>query len=72
MSSLTKCNFCKLQQRKRRAKESGLTVSLVLSKSGGVDVYEHPTGIEMQGLTHEEREPYWKAWYMKLSNRCAC
>jgi hypothetical protein len=70
MSELTPCNYCTLKSIKRRAEEGGMTVTLLNG-----DVYVHPATVAIKELSSGEdgeREQYWRAWFMKLTDHCVC
>jgi hypothetical protein len=74
MSELTPCNYCSLNSIRRRAKESGLKVTLRHNR-GGLDVYTHPPEIEIKEKVSDrtdEPNEYWRAWFMVLTDHCVC
>lgn len=73
MSELTRCNYCSLRELCEKAQVVGFMVSLRMGWRDGFDVYVHPKDIVI--LVYErlgEHEPYWKAWFMELSDYCVC
>ena len=81
MSDLTRCNYCTLQNIKRRAKEEGNKVILKPGWRGGTDVYVVPKGVAIpkevkSGTDKEEGDEFHKkycvAWFMELTSHCAC
>lgn len=59
MSELTTCNYCTLQDIKRRADERGATVSLSKDEYGWTVVQ-----------CSDKSKP--SAWLMKLTDHCVC
>lgn len=78
MSSLTQCNLCSLNRIKVLAKEKGLRVTVLADAEwgmGGLNVYVHPQGVKIATLPGGEdgvRKMYMRAWFMSLSDQCAC
>lgn len=76
MSELTSCNYCNLKRIKDRAKKDGLEVTLLKDrKYGGINVYVHPSTVVidcMPGGENGEREKYYRAWLMALTDHCVC
>ena len=66
MSELTICNYCTLQKYKKEIKP-GYKLSII-----GNDVYIHPESIEYKDMTFAERDRYWQAWLMEISDHCVC
>lgn len=71
MSDLTPCNFCTLQALRKRARAKGKRLTLFPgTTAGGVDVLIHP------GVTRAElkrnRDLYFAAWFMELTDHCVC
>lgn len=83
MSELTQCNFCTLE---RIREDAAKTNSQVVLRDGtgklkGVNVYLIPAGVEVpkmiqDGLVDLEgdafHQQYFIAWFMKLTDYCAC
>ncbi len=78
MGEFTSCNYCKLQGIKRRAKEDGLTVTVLGDANwgmGGENVYVHPKDINISQLAGGEDGPrakYRVSWMMGIGSRCEC
>jgi len=76
MSELTRCNYCHLQDYKREAKEKKMTVHLINSKDGGMDVYLVPKGEKLDtrqdSKTGNNLSKQWRSWFMALSDSCCC
>lgn len=70
MSELTQCNFCSLEDIKRKAKREGKKVTLLPAKRdkyymGGLDVFVHPKKVK-------PTRRHLVAWFMELGNSCCC
>ncbi len=87
MSELTKCNFCLLQEMKKRTEHRNKIDSQhrwVLTTMreydlGGVDVFIHPGSIKIPknhrdraGELYARYRPFFVAWFMALSDHCEC
>lgn len=57
MSDLTPCNWCTLRWMRAEAKRTGARITTAPAKDGGTDVF---------------RNGQWIAWFMELTDRCAC
>ncbi len=68
MSELTPCNYCNLRSIKRRAEANNQQVTLL----NGQDVYVHPKAVDIKSLPHDQREQYWRAWLMAITDHCVC
>lgn len=68
---MAECNYCTFQWLKRRAEKEGKVVTVIPSKSelGGVDVYVHSAKVIKPQIN---RNRHWKAWFMELTDECAC
>ena len=70
MSELTQCNFCTLKDIKRRAEVQHKKVSILGdSLNGGKRIYVHPKKVK---LSQDNKEEYFVAWFMELTDSCAC
>ncbi len=79
MSELTICNCCSLKGIRRRAKEAGKRVYVMRNvrwTSGGVNVYVLPSDVyvPIQGIVEDSEfhKKYFTAWFMEVSQSCAC
>ena len=74
MSELTPCNYCNLQEIKRNAKKKGFKVTKLSGDFGlgGVDVFAHPKNVKIDPKDEEQREKYFRAWMMEISDSCCC
>lgn len=63
MSELTRCNYCTLEDIKRRAKKDGEVVTTRPAKGGGVEVATHKPG---------EEPKEFGVWFMVLPDHCCC
>ena len=79
MGEFTTCNFCRLKDIRRRAKEKGQKVTLRASGFwGGKDVYVHPKDVKIptkhvhQDDNKEGPDEYWVAWMWEIPERCCC
>ena len=85
MSELTRCNYCNLQDIKRKARKDGLKVVLAVSKfMGGTDVFVVPKNItpkevrtwkdcdEVPPNGDENYQKYHKSWMMRIGSFCEC
>jgi hypothetical protein len=77
MSEQTRCNWCSLQEVKRRAKHDNMKVTLMTGTKyktlpNGIDVYVHPRSINVRTLSRTMRKRYWSRWFMELSDHCVC
>ncbi len=76
MSELTQCNYCSLQQYEREAKKKNMKVHLITNKHGGIDVYITPKkekpDTRTDPKTGNNLSPYWRSWFMELSDHCVC
>ena len=79
MSEMTQCNYCTLQDIKRRAKERGATVECrVLTPSEMVETF----GKDWLNTNLNEGRPWWivkesdkeeaSAYFVELGARCGC
>ena len=59
MSELTICNYCSYKAMKARAKKAGRKIRLVASK-------------EMSGWMAVKEDGKEIAWYMEMTDKCAC
>lgn len=68
------CNYCEFEKLKRLASQNSLVITKHYrdNKLGGVDVYVHPRGIDINKIEENKKEDYFVAWYMELPNKCAC
>lgn len=76
MSSITKCNYCKLRTLRRRAKASGEKIVLVGNTAYRIpqrmskrDFLKLPVGTPDNRVG---RSKYWVAWFMEITNHCCC
>jgi hypothetical protein len=67
MSELTPCNYCSLKVIK---KEAGLRGHVITHR--GQDIYVHPLGVDITHLSEKERDKYWRAWMMEITDHCVC
>ena len=67
MSELTTCNYCTLQNIRARARKNGLQVTIE-----GSNCYVHPRWVKLDRLNKDEKEPYFVAWFMELTDHCVC
>jgi hypothetical protein len=66
------CNYCDLQQiRRDHRREKDVKIS-TYSKYDWVGVYRHPKLVNLDGMSPEEREPYWIRSYATLTTECVC
>ena len=78
MSELTQCNYCSLLEVKARAKHENKSVTLIAGSRhsvglpNGIDVYVHPRGLNVRGMSRSARQKYWNRWFMELSDHCVC
>ncbi len=76
MSSFTSCNYCSLKGIKRRAKTDGMNVRATPSRwHTGVNVYVVPKDIAVPKPIVEDsefHEKYFTAWFMEVTDTCAC
>lgn len=76
MSELTQCNFCSLQEVRRRAKKDGMRVTLRPGWDGGTDVFVHPKNVTIpQGQQHDDsrfRKKYCRQWMKEIGEQCGC
>lgn len=70
------CNYCSLQRYKNEAKEKNMKVHLIPSDHDGIDVYVTPKGekpdTRKDPKTGNPISPYFRSWFMELSDRCVC
>lgn len=71
MSELTPCNHCTLKRIRRRAEKEGKKVTLVGNR-GWTTAYVHPKDIDIKTLSAKQREPYFAASFMALTDYCCC
>ena len=62
MSALTKCNRCRLDRMKERAKQRGVDVMLVT---------DNPSMPGWTGARYTDRDAP-NAWFMELTDECIC
>jgi len=83
MSENTQCNYCSLSDVKADARKKKMKVTLLPGRTfghkksdgggiRGIDVYVHPTKIDVRKLRPDQREKYWDRWFWELSDRCVC
>ena len=78
MSYLTPCNWCSLQQIKKRAKAENKKVTILRDAKwglGGMNVYVHPKAVvvgKLKGGEDGARKKYRTAWFQELSQSCCC
>jgi hypothetical protein len=70
------CNHCTYKRFKKEAKAKGevLTQTPARWGMGGVEVFMHPKDVSMEGVDEDDErwEKYHVAWFMELTNECAC
>lgn len=68
------CNYCSFSAIRRRHRGSGKEITRLpdSGKRGGQNVYVHPKDVVIAELTKKEREPYFAAWFLELTNHCVC
>ena len=67
MSELTRCNYCTLQSIRRRAERENQQVTILAQ-----NCYVHSKDVNISELNEESREQYFVAWFMELTEGCAC
>jgi len=67
-----RCNYCNLRSLRRAYERDGDVVSVRLDEHGWKAAYVHPDNVDIDTLSIEQREPYYKAGYMELSDHCCC
>ncbi len=67
MSELTSCNYCNLKALKRNTKENEILVRL-----NGNEFYRHPKIVDFKKLSDKEKQKYWIAWMMEITDHCVC
>jgi len=73
MSELTQCNCCDLRAIKASAKKKGERTIIRPSKDGGFDILCVPKNVKLSDpITTEERDTYFAAWMMAITNSCCC
>lgn len=71
------CNYCALEDIKRRAKETNKKVTVRDNAKwgmGGVNVYMHPSDVRLSNVIEDSKihDKYFVAWFMELPNHCCC
>lgn len=68
------CNYCHLQNIRRRAKKKGSRVYLRAGMMGGTDVFVVPKGEKLDISVNEkgEHSGQWVAWMMEIPDHCVC
>lgn len=74
---MSKCNFCNMQWIKKTAANVNKSVITRMGKGqlGGTDVYVVPSGTVVPEKIISDDEfsrKYFVAWFMKLTDYCAC
>lgn len=75
---VAECNHCVLKRIKHQARKDGLQVTVLADAKWGLDgvnVYVHPSGVKIDALRGGEdgaRAQYRRAWFMSLTEACAC
>jgi hypothetical protein len=81
MSEQTQCNFCSLEDIKRRARQDKQRVVVLPSVRsdaimGGTDIFRFPASLmtkrQFMGLTYEEQQHWWISWQWETTNHCVC
>jgi len=80
MSELTRCNYCRLQDIKRMAKEQGSRVYVRPSNFcpkyniGGYDIFMVPKGEKLDTSVDKDGNHGWQwvAWMMEIPDHCVC
>ena len=76
MSELTRCNYCSLQNIKRRAKEQGARVYVRPSKfmGGGYDIFVVSAGDKLDASVDKDGNCGWQwvSWMMEIPDHCVC
>ena len=70
MSELTNCNYCSWRRIQMQAKQGGYSVALIDNTA-----YRLPAGVpttQFQKWSKQDKEPYFLAWFMELTNHCVC
>jgi hypothetical protein len=61
------CNYCRLKDIKRRAKEKGARVKIIIE-----DVFVIPKGEKPDLRDPDDGGKHWVAWMMEIPERCYC
>jgi hypothetical protein len=75
---MNRCNYCHMKFIKNRANRDGMKVTTLRDARwgmGGVNVYVHPASVDIksiEGGEDGERSKYRQAWFMELTQSCAC
>jgi hypothetical protein len=67
------CNYCSYQSIKRNKKKDERISKLY--EHGGVSIFVHPKDVRGSARFEKDSEGdriYFKAWFMKLPDSCAC
>lgn len=73
MSELTPCNYCSLNNIKRRAEQDGMIVTTRLDSAGWTAVYVHPPRVNLpKNDSHDKPSPYRVALMMEITDHCVC
>lgn len=79
MSELTQCNYCTLRGIRRRYKGTGSRVLVRYNArwgAGGANIYVVPKDVRVPkgGIIEDSKfhDKYSAAWFMEISNSCAC
>jgi len=70
MSDLTQCNYCTLQNIRRRALDNEKVTTLW--GRGGINVHVYPKDINIKSISDSERSKYKRVWFKELSDHCVC
>jgi hypothetical protein len=64
---MSRCNFCSLEDLKKRAKlEPDIELQIEPTFGGGVNVYKIPKGEDLK------RKQHFVAWFMEVGSSCEC
>jgi hypothetical protein len=71
---MSRCNHCTLKAIRVYAKKENKKVTMLPSNFllGGREVYTHPKDIKISKLLPKDREQYFAAWLMEVTEYCCC
>lgn len=74
MSTLTKCNYCSNKELIETAKKQHMELTYIKNRGvlKGIDVYIHPSYVNVRALSTVDRKQYFVEWYMELGKSCEC
>lgn len=64
------CNYCNYKRYKADAKHDNMALTYLHNR-----VWIHPRDIKIPTNAHPDNpkyKPYFRAWFMELTDRCAC